>query len=182
MGFPFFLAPPVIPSIISFSKDWCALVTCPKYRIFSIFVMASNEIIIIVSTHYFRRPHCRVMCIRKQEKMSRMTMCNCCAIMYEWSVWGEEGLRKNPVPALAYCYRKGPRFNQSSDGRITIKTIYSFTIYTLRKNLEFNQIHLEQKLAVPPTLITPVPGRILKFLPCRGSNLRPLSGRQWSVP
>ena len=32
-----------IPSIISFSKDWCALITCPKYRIFSVFVMASNE-------------------------------------------------------------------------------------------------------------------------------------------
>ena len=28
---------------LSFSKDWCALMTCPKYRIFSIFVMAFNE-------------------------------------------------------------------------------------------------------------------------------------------
>ena len=31
-------------SIISFCKYWCALITCPKYRIFSIFVMAFNEI------------------------------------------------------------------------------------------------------------------------------------------
>ena len=42
-GFLFFLAPAVIPSIISLSNDWCALIMCRKYYIFSIFVMASND-------------------------------------------------------------------------------------------------------------------------------------------
>ena len=42
-GFPFFLAPALIPSIISLSKDWCARITCPNYRIFCILIMASNE-------------------------------------------------------------------------------------------------------------------------------------------
>ena len=37
--FPFFLAPAVIHSIISFSKDLCAIMRCTKYRIFSIFVI-----------------------------------------------------------------------------------------------------------------------------------------------
>ena len=41
-GFPFFLAVAVIPSIISFSKDSYAI-TYLKYRIFSIFVVASDE-------------------------------------------------------------------------------------------------------------------------------------------
>ena len=53
-GLPFFLAPAVIPSIISFSKDWCALITCPKYRIFSIFLMDSNEMFGVTLAKFLR--------------------------------------------------------------------------------------------------------------------------------
>ena len=38
----FSLTHAVIPSILSFSKVWCVLIMCPKYRIFWICVRASN--------------------------------------------------------------------------------------------------------------------------------------------
>ena len=50
--FPFFLPPVVIPSIISFSRDWCVLITCPKYRIFNIFARASNEMLVSLLACY----------------------------------------------------------------------------------------------------------------------------------
>ena len=84
-------------------------------------------------------------------------------------MWDEEA-RRNPVPALAYSYRKTPR------GPPGYQQSISFTVYTLRNDFEFNSGIFGREPSdwgsSPPCILIPVAGRNLKFLPCKGSNPR----------
>ena len=59
--------------------------------------------------------------------------------MYEWWIWGGEGWRGNPVPVLAYSFRKAPRpgLISPSNGQITISSTCAFTSYALWRDLGF---------------------------------------------
>ena len=53
-----------------------------------------------------------------------------------------KNLKRNPVPALAYCFRKVPRgptgVAPSYDEGIAIKSTYAFATYALLRGLGFN--------------------------------------------
>ena len=59
--------------------------------------------------------------------------------LYDWRIVGEEGWKRNPLPALLYyreVSRGPPVLTSPSNGRIAINTTYTFTINAVRMTLK----------------------------------------------
>ena len=100
-----------------------------------------------------------LMCICKYEKMARTSVC--VGVLYECmnDEYEVKKAKGNPVPTLAYFYRKPPMGPPSLmspfNGRIYLNNIYVFTTYTLWKDLGFNSAIFGTKLAIQVLLYHP---------------------------
>ena len=111
--------------------------------------------------HHFGRPHCRMVCNCRYEKLSRMSVCEVlyCGVIYESWIWDAERRRGNLVPVLAYSFRKAPRrspdLTSSSNGWITI-TVYMPSYHMhFGRNCDLTQVYLEQNLPIKVLLHHP---------------------------
>ena len=120
----------------------------------------------------FRRSHCRMMCISKEEKMSRMSVWVCVMWCNVWVMnvrWGK--VKWSPVPALANSYRKAPSRPPSllpnPTGHMSSQHIHFWGFRNLI------QIHLgkQQRLGFRPVILsTSSPRESLEILNSPGNE------------
>ena len=113
-------------------------------------------------------------------------VCVCCTLVkWMWCIWGEKGYWRNPVPTLAYSYRKlqrgPPGLTIPSDKRIVINSTYDLTMNALRRDLNFNPGIFRSRnlqLRFCHTIEPNFSSREKLNMSCRWSNSRSLGARQ----